>query len=133
MIVRTVAFCTRQPWLVIGIAFVFLLAGLYVTVTRFAINANTERLISDNVPWRQALDVYDEAFPQRKDLIVAVVDGDTPEIADEAAGKLARSLAEHRQVLKSVRRPDSSAFFDKNGLLFLSVNELTRTTEQLIR
>ena len=32
-----------------------------------------------------------------------------------------------------MRRPDSGPFFDKNGLLFLSVDELTRTTEQLIR
>src|SRR5690349_19446247 len=130
---RIVAFCTRRPWAVIGIALALTLAGLYVTVTRFAINTNTERLISANVPWRQALAAYDQAFPQRKDLIVAVVDGDTPELADEAADKLARALAAHPDALPSVRRPDSGPFFDQNGLLFLSVDDLTQTTEQLIR
>src|SRR3954451_23177729 len=109
------------------------LAGLYVTVTRFAINTNTERLISSDVSWRRDLVAYDAAFPQRLGLIVAVVDGETPEIADESADKLARALVAHRQVLDNVRRPDSGPFFDKNGLLFLSVDELTRTTEQLIR
>ena len=43
------------------------------------------------------------------------------------------ALAPRTQVLETVRRPDSGPFFDKNGLLFLSVDELTRTTEQLIR
>src|SRR3954470_8053413 len=109
------------------------LAGLYVTVTRFAINTNTERLISSDVSWRRDLVAYDAAFPHRLGLIVAVVDGETPEIADESADKLARALVAHRQVLDNARRPDSGPFFDKKGLLFLSVDELTRTTEQLIR
>src|SRR3954468_24060174 len=132
LIERTVALSTRQPWAVIAIALALTLAGLYVTVTRFAINTNTERLISADVPWRQALKDYGKAFSRGRDLIVAVVDGDTPEIADEAAGKLAQALAGHPGVLRSVRRPDSGPFFDKYGLLFLSTDELTRTTEQLI-
>src|SRR3954468_10181177 len=133
LIERTVALCTRRPWLVIAAALAMMLAGLYVTVTRFAINTNTERLISSDVSWRRDLVAYDAAFPQRLGLIVAVVDGETPEVADEAADKLARALAAHPTVLENVRRPDSGPFFDKNGLLFLSVDELTRTTEQLIR
>jgi hopanoid biosynthesis associated RND transporter like protein HpnN len=133
LIERTVALCTRRPWLVIAAALAMMLAGLYVTVTRFAINTNTERLISSDVSWRRDLVAYDAAFPQRLGLIVAVVDGETPEIADESADKLARALAPRTQVLETVRRPDSGPFFDKNGLLFLSVDELTRTTEQLIR
>src|SRR3954468_13983740 len=93
LIERTVALCTRRPWLVIAVAFALVLSGLYVAVTRFAINTNTERLISENVAWRQALKAYAQVFPKTKDLIVAVVDGQTPEIADEAADKLARALA----------------------------------------
>src|SRR3954454_8063012 len=133
LIERTVALCTRRPWAVIALALALTLTGLYVTVTRFAINTNTERLISADVPWRRDLVAYDAAFPQRLGLIVDVVDGASPEIADEAADKLARALAANTQVLEAVRRPDSGPFFDKNGLLFLSVDELTRTTEQLIR
>jgi uncharacterized protein len=133
VIAHTVALCTRRPWAVIAIALALTLAGLYVTVTHFAINTNPQRLFSADVPWRKALAAYEEAFPQRKDLIVAVVGGDTPEVTDEAADKLAQALAGHPGVLRSVRRPDSGLFFDKNGLLFLSVDELTRTTEQLIR
>ena len=126
------ALSTRQPWAVIIIALALTLAGLYLTVTRFAINTNTERLIAADVPWRKAVENYSKAFSRGRDLIVAVVEGDTPEVADEAADKLAQALAGHPGVLRSVRRPDSGPFFDKNGLLFLSLDELTRTTEQLI-
>ena len=37
-----VAQCTRRPWAVIALALALTLIGLYVTVTRFAINTNTE-------------------------------------------------------------------------------------------
>ena len=133
VIERIVAFCIRRPWLVIAVSLALTLTGLFVTITRFAINTDTARLISSSVPWRQNEIAFDKAFPQRADLILAVIDGETPEIADEAAGKLAGALETHRDVLNLVRRPDSGTFFDKNGLLFLSTEELTRTTELLIR
>lgn len=133
MIQRTVAFCVHRPWLVIGLSLALTLLGLYLTVTRFTINTDTARLISPDVAWRQYEMALDKAFPQRTDLILAVVDGDTPERAEEAAERLAETLRADSKVLRSVRRPDSGPFFDKNGLLFLSTEELTKTTEQLIR
>jgi uncharacterized protein len=132
MLERIVAFCTRRPWLVIGLSLALTLLGLFVTITRFSINTDTARLISADVPWRQHEAALDSAFPQRTDLILAVVDGDTPERADEAADRLARALQAEQKLLKSVRRPDSGPFFDKNGLLFLPTEELAKTTEQLI-
>jgi hopanoid biosynthesis associated RND transporter like protein HpnN len=75
----------------------------------------------------------DAAFPQRTDTIVVVVDGLTPEIADGSARALAMELAKRRGLFKSVRRPDAGPFFDRNGLLFLSTEELGRTAEQMIR
>ena len=82
---------------------------------------------------RQTLKEYSEAFSRGRDLIVAVVDGDTPEIADEAADRLAHALAGQPEMLRIIRRPDSGPFFNKYGLLFLPVDELTSTTEQLVR
>src|SRR3954463_15031068 len=73
LIERTVALCTSRPWAVIAIALVLTLAGLYVTVTRFPLNTNTERLISEDEPWLQTLKDHSEAFSRGRDLIVAVV------------------------------------------------------------
>src|SRR5918993_4553780 len=111
MLERIVAFCTRRPWLVIGLSAVLTLLCLYVTVTRFSINTQTSRLISADVAWRVDEAAMDAAFPQRTDLIVAVANGDTPERAEEAADRLAQALQPHQELLKSVRRPDSGPFF----------------------
>ena len=133
MIERTVAFCIRRPWLVIGLWTALALLGLFHTTTQFSINTDTARLISPDVDWRQNETALDTAFPQRTDLIVAVVDGATPERAEEAASRLEEALSGKPALLKGVRRPDSGPFFDQNGLLFLPTEELTKTTERLIR
>ena len=78
MIERVAAFCARRPWLVIALAFLIAAAGVFVTVTRFAINTNTATLISASLPWRKDLAAYDAAFPQRLDLIVAVIEAGRP-------------------------------------------------------
>ena len=50
-----------------------------------------------------------------------------PEVADEAADKFTQALSGHPGVLRTVRRPDSGPFFENNGLLFLSGDELPTT------
>ena len=132
MIERIVAFCTHRPWLVIGLCGVLTALGLFTTITRFSINTETARLIAADVPWRLNEAALDKAFPQRTDLMLVVIDGDTPERAAEASDRLAQALGPHDDLLRSVRQPDSGPFFDRNGLLFLSTDELARTTEQLI-
>ncbi|MGO4705260.1 MMPL family transporter [Microvirga sp. 2MCAF38] len=132
LIERVVTLCIRGPWLVIAVASVLALLSLFVALKRFTINTDTARLISPNVTWRQDEIAIDTAFPHRTASIVAVVDGETPELADEAAEKLTDALMRHSEIFRRVRQPDSASFFAKNGLLFLSKEELARTTEELI-
>jgi uncharacterized protein len=133
MIQRTVAFCIDRPWLIIGLSAILTVLGLWFTGTHFRINADTARLISPEVAWRRDEIAVERAFPQRTELILGVIDADTPERAEEAGQRLAEALRPHSDVLKSVRQPDSGPFFERSGLLFLSTEELTRTTEGLIR
>ncbi|MGO4571657.1 MMPL family transporter [Microvirga sp. 2TAF3] len=129
---RVVALCVRRSRLVIAIAVALSLLGLFVAAKLFAINTDTARLISSSAAWRQDEIAIDAAFPQRTDLIVAVVDGETPEIASEAAEKLTAALSQHSEAFRSVRWPDGSPFFAKNGFLLLPTEEVIRTTETLI-
>jgi hopanoid biosynthesis associated RND transporter like protein HpnN len=129
---RVVALCVRGPWLVIAIAGALALLSLFISARRFAINTDTAQLFSPDVAWRQDEVAIDTAFPQRSNLIVAVIDGATPEIADEAVERLTGALAQHGDAFHSIRRPDSGPFFARNGLLLLPMEELTRTTEELI-
>ena len=64
---------------------------------------------------------------------LVVVDGATPELADSAAKTLATALASKPEHIEAVYEPEAGQFFESNGLLFLSVDEVRHTTEQLIR
>ena len=125
--------CCRVPWLVILIALIATAGAGEYARRHFAIDTDTSQLISSGLPWRQRELQLDAAFPQRTDTIVVVVDGPTPELADASARALAEELAKTPELFAAVRRPDAGPFFERNGLLFLSTQEVEQATEQLIR
>jgi hypothetical protein len=132
-IARVVRLSTRHAWVVIA-AFLIaaVLAGGYVA-RHIAINTDSSKLLSSSLPWRQQEIKLNALFPQRTDLIVAVIDGTTPEAADEAANALANALAPQTNLFRTVTRPDGGAFFARNGILFLSVEDLQRNMDELIK
>src|SRR5262249_32808125 len=65
--------------------------------------------------------------------LVIVVDGLTPELADDAAARLAARLTARSDMFTSVRRPDASDFFRRNGLLFLPTAEVEQMTDALAK
>jgi uncharacterized protein len=132
-IVAIVRACCRFPWLTLLIASVATLGAIAYTYTHFAINTDTGALISSSLPWRQRELQLDAAFPQRADTILVVVDAATPETAEAATRALAAALSAKPDHIDAVYRPDGGTFFEQNGLLFLSVDEVQHTTEQLIR
>ena len=132
-IVRVVRLSTRHAWVVIP-AFLIaaVLAGVYVS-RHIAINTDSSKLLSSSLPWRQQEEKLNQLFPQRTDLIIAVIDGTTPEAADEAADALVGALANRKDVVRTVTRPDGGEFFARNGILFLSVAEVQRNMDELIK
>lgn len=132
MIERLVAFSVRRRWLVLVAAALLTVAGAGAAAHLFRINTDVERLIEPSVPWRQDEIAFEKAFPQRTNLVAAVIDGQTPEIAEEAAARFAEALKSHRSEIETVYRPDGGPFFDRNGLLLMSQQELEQTTQRLI-
>lgn len=132
-IVRVVAACCRLAWAVLLASAAVTAASGYYAATHFAINTDSSQLISPDLPWRQRELAFDAAFPQRSDLIVVVIDGLTPELAEDAARQLTRQLAKRGDLFRVVRRPDGGPFLERNGLLFLPADEVERMAEQLIR
>ena len=132
MIERLVAFSVHRRWLVIAVIALLTAAGAAATAHLFRINTDVERLIEPSVGWRQDELSFEKAFPQRSNLLVAVIDGRTPEIAEEAATEFAKELSQRTDKVETVYRPDGGPFFDKNGLLLMSQEELEQTTQQLI-
>src|SRR5215510_6318198 len=82
-------------------------AAAYYVASHFAMNTDSESLLSAKLPWRQIEIAYDAAFPQQNNLIVAVIDGVTAERTEEAASSLDAALRTQPQFFESVRRPDA--------------------------
>ena len=96
------------------------------------VSTDTYLMFSPSLPWRQRAEAMDKAFPQFRDLLVAVVDCASPEEADATAEALAAKLATDTAHFTNVRRPDSLAFFRKEGFLFLEPKQLTALMDQTI-
>lgn len=124
--------CAGSPKIVVVFALVAAVLATVFDTDRFAIDTDSAKLISPSVPWRQRNAAFDKAFPQTTDLIAVVIDGTTPELAERASADLVERLAARKDFFRSVRRPDAGPFFDRNGLLFLSTDEVAKTTERLI-
>ena len=133
LIISTVQFCAGRPWPVIVVGMVVAAISASYVASRFEINTDISKLISDDLPWRQRELAFFKAFPASETTIVAVVDGPTPELADDAAHKLTEQLAQEKEVIKSVRQTSGGPFFRRNGLLFLSESELKETLGQLTK
>lgn len=114
-IVRIVAICARFHWAVI-IAGMALMAGTAVfDVTRFSINTDVQKLISQDLPWHARQVALTKAFPQKA--ISVVVSAPTPENAEQATDALAQALKKNPDLFPRVAQPDSGDFFNRNQLL----------------
>ncbi|MCJ2087313.1 MMPL family transporter [Methylobacterium sp. E-005] len=131
MIESLVAFSVRYRWIVLALVAFVTVASAGVAAHLFRINTDVERLIDPKEPWRQDEINFEQAFPQRSNTIVAVINGQTPEETEEAAANLAKALTAHKNLIETVYRPDGGPFFNKNGLLLMSQADLDKTLESL--
>src|SRR4051812_18728462 len=132
VITRLVQASSRHAWLVI---LGFLLTAI-VSASFFArhvdITTDKSHLMSSSLPWRQQELMIDSAFPQRVDRILVVIDAATPEAADDAADALVNELSPRTEVIRAIDRVDGGEFFERNGILFRSLDEVRRDTSDLI-
>jgi hopanoid biosynthesis associated RND transporter like protein HpnN len=133
LIGRIVAASARHPLVVLLLAVILGLTALVYAARHFAMTTDTAQLISTKLEWRQRELAFEAAFPQLHGLIVVVVDGATPELADDAAARLAAALRTKPALFRDVERPDGGPFFERNGLLLLPLDQVKATTSGLLR
>jgi hopanoid biosynthesis associated RND transporter like protein HpnN len=104
-------------------------AGFY-TARNFSINTDINKLISPELDWRKRDNQFEDAF-DRERLILAVVEAPTPELSSAATKALTQKLSGDTRNFESVTPLGSGEFFEKNGLLFLPVEEVGQVTGQL--
>ena len=130
---RIVAAAARHPFLVLLVSLGLTAAALVYAAGHFAMTADTAELISTRHEWRQRELAYERAFPSLQRLTIVVIDGATPELAEDAASRLSAALAREPGLFQVVRRPDGGPFFDRNGLLFLPLPQVEATVGGLSR
>src|SRR5579871_2861085 len=131
VIAHVVAFCIRHVWTVILVAAV-LAAGCGTYAARhFAINTDVTKLISQDLPWRQREAAYQREFTYGTQLIVAVIDAPTPELATSATQALVGRLGTDKTLFKSVDSMGINDFFVRNRLLYLPTDQVAGITGQL--
>ncbi len=129
IVVSIVKACTRFAATTVLIALILAIAAGFYTARKFEINTDINTLISPDLDWRKRDIQFDDAF-DRDRMILAVVEGPTPELTNAASAALHRKLAGDTKHFESVRALGSGEFFEKNGLLFLPVDQVARFTSQ---
>ncbi len=126
-----VAFCTRRPWPVIALCVAAGLAGAIYAFGHFAINTDTEQLLSGDLPWVQRQLAYRQVFPPHQ--ILAVVEAPTPELAEIAASRLVDALRRRTDLFLAVEEAQGGAFFERSTLLYPPIEQTTALATGLRR
>ncbi|WP_421855418.1 MMPL family transporter [Novosphingobium sp.] len=122
----------KRPWLTLALALVLTVAALLTAMQRMAITTDTSQLISPDVSWRVEERRMEAAFPQLSDVMLVVIDGATPELAEDGAARLSAALSAESKTFRRVTRPDGGDFFAREGLLFGSVADVRSATKTMI-
>src|SRR6516164_7338529 len=130
-IVTIVDFCTRCAAQIIGVGVLLGLATAVYAANHFAIDADVNKLISKELPWRQREVAFEKSFPPKEETILAVIDAPTSELATQATAALIHKLSDQKDHFRSILEAGGGPFFQKNGLLFLPTGEVVGLTKKL--
>ena len=121
----------RRPRTIVLIAAIVVAALLRYTGTHLSVDTDTANMLSPQLPWRQAERALGRLFPNSP--LLVVVEGDTPELADDAQRRLAQALTQHADLFQDVFAAETNAFFRRNGLLYLDQEALQKLADGLAR
>src|SRR6266699_3290689 len=130
-IVTIVDYCTRYAVRIIGIACLLGLVTAIYAARHFAIDADVNKLISKELPWRQREVAFEKSFPPKEETILAVIDAPTSELATQATAAVIQKLSDQKDHFRSILEAGGGPFFQKNGLLFLPTEEVVALTKKL--
>ena len=95
------------------------------------VNTNENDLFSEDVPYQALRRDWNRAFPSLVDPLVVVVDGETRELALQAANQLAQDLIALPQAFGRIHRPGGGNFFERHAFLYLEPDALDEVLANL--
>lgn len=124
--------CVDAPRVVVGAVLGLALAAAAYVGANIDVRTDLEALMSPSLPWRQHTAALEREFPSEGDDIVLVIDAQSRAAADAAAAGLAARLAARKDLFVDAVRLNGGPFFDKEGLLYLPLEDVRAITERLI-
>ncbi len=124
LLIWWVGFVRKRALSVVIISFILSGVTLFYAARNFSIDADISGMISGNLPFRKLEKDFSKAFPNLSNTIVVVIDADSAERAIDARDRLAGGLKKEKDLFKSVYEPGGGPFFERNGLLYMSVDQL---------
>ena len=129
---RLVGFALARPRATLGVALAAAVVSMIYLAGHFSVRTDLDALISRDLPWRKTETALEAAFVSQGEDLALVVDGATPEQADQIADQLAERLARRTDVFLDVQRPDGGPWLEKQALLFQPVDAVRNSAAQLI-
>ncbi len=130
-LVAWVGFVRSRAWPVLLLAVAFSALSLHYAITTIGINTSTTDMLSAELPFRKNAEALKQAFPQFTDSLTVVVEAGSPEAASDAAEQLSARLRSETDLFRDVFFPEGDRFFRRNGLLYLSTEELYSLSDRL--
>jgi hopanoid biosynthesis associated RND transporter like protein HpnN len=130
---RSVAWAIAHAKLVIALSLALTVAAAFYAAHTLKMDTDTARMISADLPWKQEMAKINTAFPQNVGLLVVMIDGRTPDAAEDAAAALFAKMTERSDLFDTVRRADGGPFYDQYGLMLLSTKDLDQISRSVIR
>jgi len=104
--------------------------GLYAAFG-LGINSDSVSLVSRELPAFRNHDRFASLFPNLENAMLVVIDAGSPELAREAADDLGSALRVRTDCFEDVYLPGGGDFFERNGLLYRSVDEVEQFADQI--
>lgn len=130
---RWIGYLAIHASTVLAVEALLTLVAAIFTLTHLGVNADNKRLLSPDLPFQKHAAAFQEHFSSLDDSILIVIDAASPEVAREAARELAARLEESPDHFHGVLVPGGDPFFERNGMLLLSIEELEELTDGLAR
>jgi hypothetical protein len=128
---RWVGLVLARPRSVVALVLLVSLTLLGYAATNLGINSDNVTLLDEDLPTRRALDEFSKLFPILNNALLVVIDAERPELARDAASELAAELGAQKDQFHNVFIPGGGDFFEQNGLLYRSTDDLYDFTDHM--
>ncbi|MCH4089747.1 MMPL family transporter [Acetobacter sp.] len=129
---RLIVFCAKRASLVVALFMLLAATSVWVSYNYLGVTTDTDKMLSDRLAWKKRSDMMGKLFPQKDNLLVAVIEADLPEEGRATARALADRLSGDHEHFNYIRLPDDNAYLNRNGLMFLDQKALAKVLDDTV-